>query len=87
MGAFPGSASTPMIVAVNLSPLDLFDAELPSYISGLLSESSLPPSWLVLEITETAIMRDPAYALKILRGETQPHDTQTPVDLITTAPH
>jgi len=27
------------------------------------------------------------YALKILRGETQPHDTQTPVDLITTAPH
>jgi EAL domain-containing protein (putative c-di-GMP-specific phosphodiesterase class I) len=57
----------PMIVAVNLSPLDLFDAELPSYISGLLTEASLPPSWLVLEITETAIMRDPAYALKILR--------------------
>src|ERR1051325_3295118 len=58
---------TPMIVAVNLSPLDLFDAELPSYISGLLSEASLQASWLVLEITETAIMRDPAYALKILR--------------------
>jgi diguanylate cyclase (GGDEF)-like protein len=58
---------TPMIVAVNLSPLDLFDSELPTYVSGLLSESSLPASWLVLEITETAIMRDPAYALKILR--------------------
>jgi diguanylate cyclase (GGDEF)-like protein len=58
---------TPMIVAVNLSPLDLFDSELPTFISGLLSESALPASWLVLEITETAIMRDPAYALKILR--------------------
>ena len=57
----------PMIVAVNLSPLDLFDSELPSYVSGLLTEVNLPPSWLVLEITETAIMRDPAYALKILR--------------------
>ena len=58
---------TPMIVAVNLSPLDLFDSELPNYITGLLTEAALPASWLVLEITETAIMRDPAYALKILR--------------------
>ena len=57
----------PLTVAVNLSPLDLFDSELPTYISGLLAEAALPASWLVLEITETAIMRDPAYALKILR--------------------
>ncbi|MEK6375314.1 MAG: EAL domain-containing protein [Acidobacteriota bacterium] len=57
----------PLIVAVNLSPLDLFDSELPTYISGLLAEAAMPASWLVLEITETAIMRDPAYALKILR--------------------
>jgi len=57
----------PLTVAVNLSPLDLFDSELPTYISGLLAQAALPASWLVLEITETAIMRDPAYALKILR--------------------
>src|SRR5262249_23725172 len=44
-----------------------FDSELPNYISTLLSDAGLPASWLVLEITETAIMRDPAYALKILR--------------------
>jgi len=32
-----------------------------------LSEVGLPPSKLVLEITESAIMKDPAYALRILR--------------------
>ena len=37
-------------VAVNLSALDLFDTELPTLISGLLSESKLPPDCLVLEI-------------------------------------
>jgi diguanylate cyclase (GGDEF)-like protein len=54
-------------VAVNLSALDLFDTELPTFISGLLSEAGLPPSRLVLEITESAVMKDTAYALKILR--------------------
>src|ERR1051325_5143435 len=54
-------------VAVNLSALDLFDTELPTFISGLLSEAGLPPSRLVLEITESAVMKDTAYALKVLR--------------------
>ena len=53
-------------VAINLSALDLYDAELPTFISGLLGEVSLPPSKLVLEITESAVMRDPAYAQRIL---------------------
>ncbi|HEY6214929.1 MAG TPA: EAL domain-containing protein [Vicinamibacterales bacterium] len=61
------AAGVELTVAVNLSALDLFDAELPTYISGLLSEVGLPPSKLVLEITESAVMRDPAYALRILR--------------------
>jgi diguanylate cyclase (GGDEF)-like protein len=56
-----------LAIAVNLSALDLFDSELPTYISGLLAESGLPPTKLVLEITESAVMSDPAYALKILR--------------------
>jgi len=56
-----------LTVAVNLSALDLFDAELPTYISGLLSEVGLPASKLVLELTESAVMRDPSYALRILR--------------------
>ena len=56
-----------LIVAVNLSALDLFDVELPTFISGLLHEAGLSPSQLILEITESAIMRDAAHAQKILR--------------------
>jgi diguanylate cyclase (GGDEF)-like protein len=55
-----------LTVAVNLSALDLFDSELPTFISGLLSEAELPPAKLLLEITESAIMRDATYAQKIL---------------------
>jgi len=57
----------PLTIAVNLSALDLFDSELPRYISDLLQREKLSPSRLVLEITESAVMKDPAYALKILR--------------------
>ena len=55
-----------LTVAVNLSALDLFDSELPTFISGLLSDAALPPEKLVLEITESAVMKDAAYAQKIL---------------------
>ncbi|HYR28514.1 MAG TPA: EAL domain-containing protein, partial [Thermoanaerobaculia bacterium] len=55
-----------LTVAVNLSALDLFDAKLPAYIAGLLSEAKLSPSKLVLEITESAVMQDPVHAMKIL---------------------
>jgi diguanylate cyclase (GGDEF)-like protein len=54
-------------VAVNLSALDLYDAGLPALIGALLHDQGLHPSKLVLEITESAVMRDAAYALKILR--------------------
>lgn len=56
-----------LTVAVNLSALDLFDSELPTFVSGLLADAGLAPTRLVLEITESAVMKDPAYALKILR--------------------
>ncbi|MCU1244569.1 MAG: hypothetical protein JWN02_479, partial [Acidobacteria bacterium] len=55
-----------LTVAVNLSALDLFDSELPTFISGLLAEAGLPPGKLLLEITESAIMKDAAYAQKVL---------------------
>jgi diguanylate cyclase (GGDEF)-like protein len=54
-------------VAVNLSALDLYDADLPTFLSGLLHDNGLDPGRLVLEITESAIMKDAAYALKTLR--------------------
>ena len=55
-----------LTVAVNLSALDLFDSELPTFISGLLSDAALPAAKLMLEITESAVMKDAAYAQKIL---------------------
>jgi diguanylate cyclase (GGDEF)-like protein len=54
-------------VAVNLSALDLYDADLPTFISGLLHDQGLEASRLVLEITESAVMRDASYAQKTLR--------------------
>jgi len=62
-----GRAGHELTVAVNLSVLDLYQAELPTYVSGLLHDSGLPPSRLVLEITESGVMKDPAYAQRILR--------------------
>ncbi|HEX8169914.1 MAG TPA: EAL domain-containing protein [Thermoanaerobaculia bacterium] len=56
-----------LCVAVNLSALDLFDSELPTFISGVLSENGLSPKRLMLEITESAVMKDPAFARRILR--------------------
>jgi diguanylate cyclase (GGDEF)-like protein len=55
-----------LAIAVNLSALDLFDSELPTFISGLLSDAGLPPASLVLEITESAVMKDAAFAQKML---------------------
>ncbi len=55
-----------LTVAVNLSALDLYDSELPTFISGLLHDAALEPSKLVLEITESAVMKDAAHAQKIL---------------------
>jgi diguanylate cyclase (GGDEF)-like protein len=56
-----------LAVAVNLSALDLYDAGLPALIGALLQDQGLHPSKLILEITESAVMKDAAYALKILR--------------------
>jgi len=56
-----------LTVAVNLSALDLHDQELPIFISGLLHDSGLAPSRLLLEITESAVMKDAAYAQRVLR--------------------
>ena len=61
------AAGLELTVAVNLSALDLLDLELPTYVGGLLAGVGLPPSKLVLEITESGVMKDPAYALRILR--------------------
>jgi len=54
-------------VAVNLSARCLHDSELPLRVLTALQRHRVPASQLCLEITESAIMRDPAGALVILR--------------------
>ncbi len=59
-------AGMELSVAVNLSTHNLVDRHLPEDIEHLLSRFDLPASALELEITESAIMADPARALQVL---------------------
>jgi diguanylate cyclase (GGDEF)-like protein/PAS domain S-box-containing protein len=53
-------------VAVNLSVKSLQDPELPEVIRGLLDSWQQRPERLTFEITESALMADPAAALEVL---------------------
>lgn len=53
-------------VAVNLSPRQLLDPDLPSTVSDILRSSGVPARLLTLEITESSIMTDPAAAAAAL---------------------
>jgi diguanylate cyclase (GGDEF)-like protein len=52
--------------AVNLSRRNLHDPELPDQVAHALENCDIPPGRLVLEITESAIMANPARAMEIL---------------------
>jgi len=53
-------------VAVNISARRLLDLAFPEEVAGLLAAWQVPARQLVLEITESTIMADPAHALQIL---------------------
>jgi len=57
-----------MPIAVNLSAHNLRDPGFVQKIEQLLRESEASPDWIELEITEGAVMEDPASALEILKG-------------------
>lgn len=65
--AFAG-AGIELNIAVNLSPRNLHDEELPLLVQRALETWGASPAHLVLEITENAMMEDPAYALGILKS-------------------
>ena len=48
----------PMRVAVNLSPRQFTDENLPDSIAAILEETGMDPKWLELEITESMIMHN-----------------------------
>lgn len=54
-------------LAVNLSPRNLLDPHLPERLAGLLATWGAQPDWLQLELTESALMEDPAGALAVLK--------------------
>ncbi len=54
-------------VSVNVSVYDLADADLATRISRLLIAHDVPPEYLMLEVTESAIMGEPDSAIAVLR--------------------
>lgn len=54
-----------MHVAINVSPTSL-QASLPSELQAMLNEHALPASALMVEVTETGVMRDPVWASQLL---------------------
>jgi len=53
-------------VAVNLSTHNLHDSQLTKHIQQACNESGVDTGYLVLEITESAVMSDPVSAMKVL---------------------
>jgi diguanylate cyclase (GGDEF)-like protein len=56
-----------MFVSVNISPRQLTRADLANDVSHALASSGLPPELLCLEVTETALLRDPGPLVESLR--------------------
>lgn len=56
----------PMVVAVNLSAVQLRQADLVDIVVEVLKDSELDPCWLELELTESALMEDPDQANRVL---------------------
>ena len=55
-----------LVVAVNLSGRNLREPDLPAQVAGLLERHGVPASSLELEITESALMSEPALAMRLL---------------------
>jgi diguanylate cyclase (GGDEF)-like protein len=53
----------PMNVSINLSTRDLMDATLPDRVTALLKRHRCAAQWITLEITESAVLDDPAHAI------------------------
>jgi len=58
----------PLTINVNLSGRQLEDPSLVEQVTGILRETGLPPSRLVLEITETVLMQDTEATIERLRA-------------------
>ncbi|MEO8277018.1 MAG: EAL domain-containing protein [Thermoanaerobaculia bacterium] len=55
-----------LVIAVNLSALDLLHAEFAERLRGRLAAAEFPADRLILELTESSVMEDPQTALRLL---------------------
>ncbi len=55
-----------LALSLNLSAMDLLDESLPDFFAESLARVALPSERITLEITESAVMRDPELALRVL---------------------
>ncbi|PZA19322.1 putative bifunctional diguanylate cyclase/phosphodiesterase, partial [Modestobacter versicolor] len=53
-------------VSVNLSASNLLDTGLPGRVAGLLADHGVPPSAIVLEVTESVLLSDPDRSLTVV---------------------
>jgi diguanylate cyclase (GGDEF)-like protein/PAS domain S-box-containing protein len=60
------SWSQPWSIAVNLSPMQFRDPDLPNLVAGILARVGLAPSRLELEVTESVLISNPDEALAAL---------------------
>jgi diguanylate cyclase (GGDEF)-like protein len=58
-------------ISINLSPTTFLDTDLPDLIIGMLSLYDIPPHFVILEITEGSMIKDPDLAMEILTRLTQ----------------
>lgn len=63
-----GSRGLVYPVAVNISAINLQDKGFPETVSALLAEYDVPSHLLELEVTETAIMKEPIVAIENIRN-------------------
>ena len=59
---WPRTGGVMPAISVNISPRQLLDADLPARVEALLNRCGLDPTRLILEITENALIKDPAAA-------------------------
>jgi diguanylate cyclase (GGDEF)-like protein len=56
----------PLSIAINLSPIDIIDVNLPDFISSLVIAHDVKPEWIELEIVESSVIHDLDTSLQVL---------------------
>ncbi len=69
----------PLRVAVNASPLDLKHSTFVQHVLNMIYLDRLNPTWIELEVTESAVMENPQAAIKVLKDLKQ-HGIRVSID-------